>query len=545
MKKLKLFLAAILAVFVMFVANKTVDAASTYTYGVALKGAGTWTGTAAEDSSKSMSFVVSTNKSTSLSGTSIITGEETSYSAAAKLNSSGTVSFTTSYDWTAQILIACSAAGNSVAIEGATVEGEITAANTLTVVTASGSAGSFEIKRSASKEVWAFEIVLVESFEADATYYNVNFYDGTTLISSSPVVEGSQATAPKTPVFYDRVFAGWYADAELTTEFDFTQGISAETNVYAKYDTVQYTADANHISPSFIAAMQDTLGSDQTLVSYDLEPTIFTMNAGASLVSRSKTVDGVAYTNAIQFSKTVNLDGKIDSSIEFTVDSACVLVVSIENGSSTSNRDFKVQNADLDDVSVINLEMGTNGRIAFEIPSAGTYYFGGVGGTYFIYDLMIQTNEEYFVENANVLNSLIIDYKNNVATDVQLRFGALLDVIETGATYGVLLFNTDVELEAGLQTATLQELGGVAVECTPTKTENGYQFAAVLTDILAEDFGTSVKAYIYMVTAEGDVVLSTPRMESVDSVVQTYIDNADTLGLSADILEVLNSILAM
>ncbi len=67
-----------------------------------------------------------------------------------------------------------------------------------------------------------------------AQKFDVTYYDGETLLDTKSVAEGT--SAPNwTPVKEGFDFEGWYTDADLTTEYDFTATITAATSLYAKF----------------------------------------------------------------------------------------------------------------------------------------------------------------------------------------------------------------------------------------------------------------------------------------------------------------------
>lgn len=73
-----------------------------------------------------------------------------------------------------------------------------------------------------------------------ANTYTVTFNsNGGTAVDSQTVTAGGFATEPSpAPTKTDATFDGWYADAELTTAFNFAQTtIMADTTIYAKWNT--------------------------------------------------------------------------------------------------------------------------------------------------------------------------------------------------------------------------------------------------------------------------------------------------------------------
>ena len=74
-----------------------------------------------------------------------------------------------------------------------------------------------------------------------ATTYTVTFKDGETTLSTATVEEGKTATRPTDPTKAGFDFVNWYSDSELTTEFDFSTDITANTEIYAKWELAQQT----------------------------------------------------------------------------------------------------------------------------------------------------------------------------------------------------------------------------------------------------------------------------------------------------------------
>ena len=64
------------------------------------------------------------------------------------------------------------------------------------------------------------------------------------------VESGAAITAPKTPARVGYFFSGWYKEAECTNEFDFAEGIAADTTIYAKWNAptkeYKFTATSTH-----------------------------------------------------------------------------------------------------------------------------------------------------------------------------------------------------------------------------------------------------------------------------------------------------------
>ena len=67
--------------------------------------------------------------------------------------------------------------------------------------------------------------------------YNVNWYDGSTILKTEKVTEGQKVTS-YTPTKQDYEFKGWYKDATYSELFDFNQPITKETNIYGKFEEI-------------------------------------------------------------------------------------------------------------------------------------------------------------------------------------------------------------------------------------------------------------------------------------------------------------------
>lgn len=66
--------------------------------------------------------------------------------------------------------------------------------------------------------------------------YNVNFYDGETVLDTVQVVSGEKASSIVAPEKDGFVFDNWYKEPTFENVFNFdTEVITAETNIYAKY----------------------------------------------------------------------------------------------------------------------------------------------------------------------------------------------------------------------------------------------------------------------------------------------------------------------
>lgn len=76
--------------------------------------------------------------------------------------------------------------------------------------------------------------------------YTVSFNsNGGSAVSSQSVAYNTVATQPAAPTKTGYTFAGWYSDAGLTSVFNFTTAITADTTLYAKWTINNYTVTFN------------------------------------------------------------------------------------------------------------------------------------------------------------------------------------------------------------------------------------------------------------------------------------------------------------
>lgn len=91
-------------------------------------------------------------------------------------------------------------------------------------------------------------IASIENYEIirhEVTFYPNNETDSWTV----KIIDGENVNRPDDPVRKGYIFKGWYADKELTQEFDFDKPIEANINVYAKWEEIieyEITFDPNN-----------------------------------------------------------------------------------------------------------------------------------------------------------------------------------------------------------------------------------------------------------------------------------------------------------
>ena len=82
-----------------------------------------------------------------------------------------------------------------------------------------------------------------------STSYTVTFKDGETTLSTATVEKGQTVTKPTDPTKEDYDFVDWYSDSELTNLFDFTNTITGNITIYAKWEETASTSARSLISP--------------------------------------------------------------------------------------------------------------------------------------------------------------------------------------------------------------------------------------------------------------------------------------------------------
>ena len=81
--------------------------------------------------------------------------------------------------------------------------------------------------------------------------HTVTFNTGEgSAVDSQVVADGAKATKPADPTRDGFVFAGWYADADLKSPYDFSMSVSEDLTLYAKWVKGSYVVDGVVVDPS-------------------------------------------------------------------------------------------------------------------------------------------------------------------------------------------------------------------------------------------------------------------------------------------------------
>ena len=95
-------------------------------------------------------------------------------------------------------------------------------------------------------------------FEEDTPgIYTVSFNtNGGSNITPIEISAGEKVERPQDPTNGNKIFAGWYEDETLTTEFDFNTPINANTTIYAKWENQKFTVTFNTNGGSTIESIE-------------------------------------------------------------------------------------------------------------------------------------------------------------------------------------------------------------------------------------------------------------------------------------------------
>ena len=100
--------------------------------------------------------------------------------------------------------------------------------------------------KAGDKIEWVFGDGSVSALPHTVTF---NTGEGST-VDSQVVADGAKATKPADPTRDGYVFAGWYADADLKSPYDFSASVTKDLTLYAKWVKGSYVVDGVVVDPS-------------------------------------------------------------------------------------------------------------------------------------------------------------------------------------------------------------------------------------------------------------------------------------------------------
>ena len=239
------------------------------------------------------------------------------------------------------------------------------------------------------------------------------------------VYEYSGNSLPKdncvAPVLSGKKFVGWYADEELTVEYDFSTELTVnqELNLYAKYEGVNYDVH------TLIVPEKGQSWSADTQI--DEAGVLFLTN---KVKTESIKIEGASYpTDNLVFENTqisltggkVQIDGgNFLNAIKVVVErNAVITVYAAQKSDKTTN--LKVLNLDGTDATIENLRIDGVPATEFNtLPTTsvskyefnvgpGIYGIGGAGGGAYVYGLNVAIEVEQEITNPVPSFSIIAD----------------------------------------------------------------------------------------------------------------------------------------
>lgn len=156
------------------------------------------------------------------------------------------------------------------------------------------------------------------------TVYTVTFYmnDGTTTVhASSSVSAGNAVAEPPDPVREGYIFDGWYADKELTRDYDFESAVNGDLNLYASWDeenSDEIISDEDADNDSIPAAVEAILGTSDSLDDSDGDGIsdyieIYEIGSDPTVADSDQDTDGDGISNYDEVLKYKTHAGKVDT----------------------------------------------------------------------------------------------------------------------------------------------------------------------------------------------------------------------------------------
>ena len=119
--------------------------------------------------------------------------------------------------------------------------------------------------------------------------HTVTFNTGEgSAVDPQVVADGAKATKPADPTRDGYVFAGWYADADLKSPYDFSASVSEDLTLYAKWVKGSYVVDGVVVDPSAQGPNWDSDWSGFTSADKVTEAPVPTKDAEAKWVATLK-----------------------------------------------------------------------------------------------------------------------------------------------------------------------------------------------------------------------------------------------------------------
>lgn len=395
----------------------------------------------------------------------------------------------------------------------------------------------------------------------DAEYQSVTFEanNGSEPYVKDNAVKGETISAPATPAKNFHSFVGWYKDEALTEAWDFENDVvNEDITLYAKWEAKEVLSISDALTQA-----KNSVVVTEGVVTYQTKYNYFWLqddNAGILLygstgfkIGSTIRVEGTRDTyNGTEQLKNIVAYEEIDKDFNIVPHTSVDAVtsenlgerISLLNWTVPASLSFAWYYADADyligDKTVL-----TAGNVV-NVEGIITTYNSNLQITVKSVSLVKPAVAVNF-EASETKASLALVYADGVASNVDLRFGGVIaaNAYNANAKYGVIvLAKADAAKLVDYTATTAAELAGDGyyVQCTPVAVDGGYQFAWVIDNVEGnEDF--EFVAVMYM-ELNGKLYLAQVKEASVNSVAQHYVDNDAELEISAEVVEVLNNLLA-
>lgn len=523
MKKIKFILFAFTALLVVVLVGLKISAATgdytTYVYDLDFsKGNGTQLTvnpyvegdeTKTEVPSEAITFTY-INKDISGGGVYLDGTEFTNTVKGVKLQSGSSLSFDTKASWSAELILGCKTAGQTVTVvansvenpEGVLVNGVVTdtakAANKITIE--NGAAGAINIKRSMAKECWIADMILKVNIPNNAETCQVYFYNGTELQSNltTNVYVGNAVSAPDIVLEYPegKIFAGWTANPETNDLYDFSLPVNGELKLYAIWE--DYSVD----NPNIL----DTALLDRWSQAYHQ----VTKNGNVKIIGTNYTItDDMNFDSDGDITTILKNGGAMNpledsNALIFEAKTSGTLIVEVKSGSSNENQNLEC--ITVDNIAAISADANIDNTgykaVEFKITTPGTYYIGNTEGT-------VLYKSAKFVEDAE-----LHQYEN--AGKTSIRYVCAIRNIAAEE-----LANITVTLKLTLEGANPANVN-IPTVYTSVLGDNGFAAEANTYYMVYTITGLNVNEAYYGKTLTAQVVV-TNGLETVTSIETVYI----------------------
>ncbi len=378
-----------------------------------------------------------------------------------------------------------------------------------------------------------------------STKYNVNFYDGDSLIFTEAVKDGDSVDFSLVDTEKEGyIFEGWYEDPEFNIAYDEDAPVTSDLNLYAHYIAHEdLTSGEIFASETTKTSLVASTNKKQSILKNTINYANFGENFifnGESKLSSLGFDEKWTYESKDNGSNTYPTIYASDDTLRFYKNGTFVkfnymgIIHSIAFSNTTGLDNFTISGDDGIEVK------GDNGKYTFENGTSSIKILNNANDTIKLY------------------GNFSIEYEDmiTVPTNASIRFGATLDskIYDETAEYGVVFglagedLNTLAEGKTTIDELALpyQEVNhdtiakvdeeGALEESDTPETAQYFQYAIVVNNMLAH-IDEEITAACYMQTTDGLYVMNEVTY-SLRSLAQKYIDEH----VADESIDVLNAI---